>query len=93
MRHRNAGKIGAQGSAECAGCISLDDDEYRSLDRGTETPRHQPNVLVRVRLSGTVELHRRKAGEPESRGIEARMLTGEDDPRTNATVGKCFCNG
>jgi hypothetical protein len=50
-------------------------------------------VDVRVRLSRAAKLGQRKAVEVEGRGIEVRMLAGQDDPRNDAAVRKRSCYG
>lgn len=50
-------------------------------------------MTVRVLLAGTVESLRRISAEPERRGIELRVLTGEDEAGNDALGSECMGDG
>jgi hypothetical protein len=50
-------------------------------------------MLVRIRPSRAAKLGHRVSSKVEGRGIEMRMLSGEDDPRKDPAVRERFCYG
>ncbi len=90
MRDGHFRPRGAQGSAERAGGVALDNDKGGPLERFAHRSRYEARVNVGVGLPGAAQFDHRKVGHSVVAGAKIGMLARKHQARTNAPREKRF---
>ena len=87
VRHANPRGEARERRAQGARRVPLDHEQVRPIGEPREKRcRDRSDVAVRVLLAGTVQPFHAKCAEPETRGIEIRVLAGEDERGREPTL-------
>lgn len=94
MRNRHSSNETSEGSAQCARCVSLDDQQVRGRVKiREERARHSRHMGVRVFQSPALQAGGGISRKVEFSRIELGVLAGEDQPRSRTLRGKSVCHG